>query len=301
MSDTRKLCLDDLCPVPEPIPLSYLDKMPQTLAAKSLRDVIHAVSFAFHTNRPIIFSFGAHVIKCGLSPIIGELIRRNVITAIATNGAAAIHDTEMTLYGETSEDVGIGLLDGTYGTVGNIQDSVNFVNRCINNLHAEGYGKAVGHGLCSLSNHTCYRYHSVFAGAYRYGIPCTCHVAIGTDINHMYDNADGSKIGAATLTDFHKLKEAMRNMAGGGVLLNFGSAVILPEVILKAIALLRYSKVPFDGCVMADFDMNTHYRPTTRIVGTANLLGGRGYSITGHHEIMLPLIGGLILGAIEDT
>ncbi len=287
-----KVTLEGLAPSPDPLPLSFLDRFPDILAARDLKEIVLAVRRAREADKPVILTFGAHVIKCGLSRVLCRLLQEQFIKCIGTNGASVIHDVELSLFGHTSEEVGAGLLDGSFGTT---EETINFVNNCVNNMRASGlgYGDSIGYGLGAQ---TTKRDLSVFVTAYRYRCKSCVHVTMGADVNHIHTSANGANIGAASMQDFSDFCYWIDNLADGGVLLNFGSAVTMPEVILKAIAISRARGTQFKDIVMADFDMNRQYRSQTRIVDTANLLGGRGYSITGHHELILPLLGGLLLG-----
>lgn len=290
-SRKSKVEVKDLAPWPEPLPLSFLDRFPDVLAARDLKEIVTAIRRARDNNRTIILTFGAHVIKCGLSRILCSIIQDGFISCIGTNGASAIHDVELSLYGHTSEDVGQGITDGTFGTT---VETVSFVNNCVNNMRDRllGYGASIGYGI--LQAQTQHRDISVFATAYRNQV-CPCvHITMGADVNHIHTAADGENIGAASLQDFHSFCYCMDCVDEGSVLLNFGSAVTMPEVILKAIANSRSRGKVFKDFVMADFDMNRQYRPMTRIVETANLLGGKGYHITSCHELILPILGGLL-------
>jgi hypothetical protein len=292
-----KVSIEDIAPIPLPLEMSFLDRFPDTLAARDLKEIVQRIITAHQNERPIIVSFGAHVIKCGLAPILCELIRRGIITGLATNGASMIHDTELALYGHTSEEVGQGLVDGTFGVTG---ETIDFINNSINNLVPRGYRLGAALGM-SLNAHVAPNlYSSIFGVAYRYYCPLSVHVGMGTDVLHMHPTCNGSLIGGASLDDFRRFSEDIAELANGGVLLNFGSAVILPEVILKCVAIARAKGVSFETCTMVDFDMNRQYRSVTRIVDTANLLGGRGYHITTHHELILPILGGLLIGAITN-
>jgi hypothetical protein len=291
-----KVQLADFAPSPEPLPLSFLDRYPGILAARDLKEIVQHIIKAHKRHRPVIFTFGAHVIKCGLSRIICELIRDRVITAIATNGASVVHDVEIALFGHTSEDVEESIIAGTFGTTA---ETISFINTSLHNRVPDGcgYGKSIG---IALNAHRAPNvYSSIFATGFRYSVPPCVAVAIGTDVTHMDLNAEGHIIGEGSLADFWTFTEAVADLADGGVIINFGSAVLMPEMIFKAIAYNRSRGVSYAGCVMVDCDMNRHYRPMTRIVGLANTLGGKGYHITSHHELLLPLLGGLLKGAIE--
>jgi len=238
---------------------------------------------------------GAHVIKCGLSPVLLDLMRRRIVTSIATNGAAIIHDSELALFGHTSETVEQGLRDGTFGMA---EETHQFVNGAVAEGagHGLGLGAAIGEAL--LAAHAPHASVSLFAEAARLGVPATVHVAIGTDIVHMHSTADGAAIGAGSLRDFRHFVEVTRELSGG-VLLNLGSAVLMPEVVLKALAVLSNQGARLDGCLSADLDMARGYRGGKQIVERVTFLGGRGLGLVGHHEIMIPLLAGLVLAELD--
>jgi hypothetical protein len=305
-----KVTLDDLARQPLALPPSFLDWFPNVLASDSLRQIVTAVVEARRRHKPVILCFGAHVIKCGLSPILNTLIARGLVTCVATNGASVIHDLELAMVGHTSEDVGSALLDGTFGTTEETQtffwDALRYwVGRDATDYC--GIGEAMGRHLWGHRMKILHPGVSVFATAERYHVPATVHVGVGTDIVHMSSLADGALLGKGSFRDFYIFTRQLENLHHGGVILNIGSAVIMPEVVLKAIAVWRNKRqavelqdCPYcEGWVGVNMDMIQHYRPNTRIVEIAKTLGGTGYSLTGHHEIMVPLLGGLILGAWE--
>ncbi|MBI3909337.1 MAG: hypothetical protein HY320_00185 [Armatimonadetes bacterium] len=281
-----------------PVPLrGYLERLPRQLAAESLRIVVEALVAAHRRGRPVLVTLGAHVIKCGLGPVLIDLARRRVCTAFATHGATLIHDSELALFGHTSEDVEVGLRDGTFGMA---EETHQFINTAIHAGAKRGEGPATAVGRALLEANAPHAEISLLAQAVRLEVPITAHLAIGTDIVHMHPTADGAAMGAASLADFHRLVERVGELGDGGVLLNFGSAVILPEVVLKAFAVLRNRGVRLDGLLSVDFDMVRHYRSGKQIVERVGVLGGRGIALTGHHEIMLPLLAGLVLACLED-
>jgi hypothetical protein len=266
----------------------FYDGLPDILAVKNLKGLVNDIIYAYKHKKMVIFMLGAHVIKCGLSPIIIDLMKRGVIKAVALNGAGIIHDTEIAMVGQTSEDVGAGILDGSFGMA---RETAEFINGAINTGCGEdvGIGEAVGRRIdeAGLKNASL----SILASACRLKIPVTVHVAIGADIIHQHPLADGAAIGEGTMTDFKRLVEAVGSLGGGGVVVNAGSAVILPEVFLKAINLARNLGCRVKGFTAANFDMYTHYRPVQNILLRPTQKGfGKGYNIIGHHEIMLPLL-----------
>ncbi len=272
-----------------------LESLPNILAGKTIRTLVERVADAHKRRRAVVVAMGAHVIKCGLSPIICELMRRGVITALATNGAGGIHDAEIALFGETSEDVADGLRSGTFGMA---RETACFLNEVAVAARDQslGFGEALGRAL--VQNSAPNDAVSVFATAYKCGVPATIHVSIGSDIVHMHPEADGSAIGAASLTDFRVLTEAMKSLGQGGVLMNIGSAVVLPEVLLKAITVLVNLGHSLDGVTGFNLDFVQHYRSNQQVVSRIAEVGGEGLSLTGHHEIMVPLIAAGILERI---
>jgi len=284
----------DLAPPAAPLH-GFLERLPHQLAADSLRALTQAIAEAHRRGRPVIVLMGAHVIKVGLTPVLIDLLRRGIVTAVGSNGATLVHDSELALFGHTSEDVESALAEGTFGMT---RETHEFVNGAINAGAAEGLGLGAAVGKALAEADAPYAEHSLLAQSWRLGRPLTAHVAIGTDILHMHPTADGAAIGAGSLRDFHCLTNRLGDLGDGGVLLNVGSAVIMPEVALKAFALLRARGVDLSGFTSADLDMIRHYRPTQQIVRRVQALGGQGYAITGHHEIMIPLLAGCVLAEI---
>jgi hypothetical protein len=262
----------------------FLDSLPRQLAGNVLREIVQAMQAARKRSRAIIFATGAHTIKTGLSPIVIDLMERGYISHLALNGAGVVHDLELARFGATSEDVAAELKEGRFGFAEEANAEINAISKRAAQS-GQGYGETVGEVLQAAPNAKI----SIFANAYRLRIPATVHVAIGTDIHTMRADADGAALGAASLRDFRILIESMRRLNGGGVLMNVGSAVILPEVILKAMSVLR------NAAELADFttfnmDFIRPYRSTMQVVERVAGLGGRGLAITGHNEIMLPLL-----------
>jgi hypothetical protein len=289
-----KVRLEHLAPVPEPL-TGFLERLPGLLVADQLRAVVAGIAAARRAGRPVLFTMGAHVIKCGLAPVLIELARRGIITAFATNGATLVHDSELALFGETSEDVETGLRDGTFGMA---EETHTFVNGAVRDgvQQGQGLGEAVGKAL--LAANAPHAEISLLAQCAALGVPLTVHVAMGTDILHMHPTADGAAIGEGSLRDFRRITATAAQLSGGA-LLNVGSAVILPEVLLKTFAILANQGGNLNGCVCADFDMIRNYRTTTQVVNRVRLLGGQGHALTGHHEIMLPLLAGLLLAELD--
>ncbi len=270
----------------------FIDALPDILAAKDLKDFIAHIKNALENNKPVILMFGGHVIKCGLSPIINQAIEQGIISAIAVNGSVAIHDFEIAFFGKTSEDVRTALEDGSFGMGAE-------TGRIINEVISEGFENDLGFGEALgkfiLEERPPYHEYSVFAKAYEHNVPMTVHVAIGTDIIHQHPQADGAAIGGCSYTDFKIFTNMVKELDNGGVLISFGSAVILPEVFLKALTIVRNLQYTVNNFFTGVFDMNRHYRPLTNIVNRPTAAGGRGYYFIGHHEIMLPLLFGSLL------
>lgn len=271
----------------------FLSSLPDILAVKTLREVVQAVVRAHRKQRPVILGVGAHVIKVGLSPVLIDLMERRVVTAVAMNGAGIIHDFELALTGHTSEDVEAEIDSGRFGMA---EETGRMLNDAITRgvKDGQGIGEAVGHYLNRYKGQFPNREISLLATGARLGVPITVHVALGTDITHMHPAADGAAIGAGSLLDFRRLAAVVSGMEGG-VYLNLGSAVILPEVFLKTVALGRNLGSPLTDITTVNMDFLSHYRPLTNVVKRPTQKGGRGYSLTGHHEIMIPLLAAAIV------
>ncbi|BCW99037.1 MAG: hypothetical protein KatS3mg024_1864 [Armatimonadota bacterium] len=269
-----------------------LDSLPRILAADSLRSAAKAIAAASRCRRSVVVCIGGHVIKTGLAPVLIDLMRRGVLTAVATNGAGAIHDVEIALFGHTSEYVESGIGDGVFGVT---QETADFLNRAVleGSKLELGFGESVGRALVAADCPN--RGVSLFAAAYEMRIPVTVHVGIGTDVVHMHPSADGAAIGDTSHRDFRILIEAMRDLGRGGVLMNIGSAVVLPEVVLKALTVLRNLGVDLAGFTGINMDFVQHYRSNQQVVNRVAELGAEGISLTGHHEIMVPLLAAAVL------
>jgi hypothetical protein len=270
----------------------FIDSLPKLLAADGLRNVIDNIVKAHNKNRQVVLAIGAHVVKCGLSPIVIDLMKRGIITAVAMNGSGAIHDYEISLIGETSEDVSHSLKDGTFGMAKETAEAIQAaasVPEC-------GLGRALGDKILKDKNK--HRQYSILAVGAQLNIPVTVHVAIGTDIIHMHPCVSGGDMGESSHVDFKILCSVVSELEGG-VWLNVGSAVIMPEVFLKAITVARNLGRKVNNFTTVNMDMIQHYRPLTNVVKRPTT---HGYSITGHHEIMLPLLRlGILAGLkIED-
>jgi hypothetical protein len=274
--------------------LGLLDTMPRILAADSLRHLAEAILIARQESRAIIWGLGGHVIKCGLAPVLIDLARRGFATAFALNGAAAIHDFEIALAGHTSEDVEAVLPDGSFGSA---EETGREMNLAIASGDEGGIGIGEALGRCleekgRPEHETC----SLLWQAYRLNIPVTVHVAIGTDTPHVHPAANPSAIGNATHRDFRLLCSLLTGLHDRGVYVNVGSAVVLPEVFLKAVSAVRNVGRPLTGFTTANLDFLQHYRPRVNVVERPHAhAGGEGISITGHHEILVPLLAALLI------
>jgi hypothetical protein len=270
----------------------YIRSFPRILVAKDLQELVGHILASRKRRKPVIVLIGAHVIKVGLSPLIIDLLKRGVITAVAMNSAAAIHDVESAMWGKTSEDVEENLKDGTFGMS---EETGDFINRTLSAALKEegvGYGEALGREL--LRRRAPYRKVSVLATCCRLGFPVTVHAAIGTDIVHQQRTMNGAATGELSFRDFKILSHVVSGLVGGGVVMNWGSAVIMPEVFLKALTVARNLGFRAKGFVTANFDMIQHYRPTMNILHRPTVNGGKWYNFTGHHEIMIPLLAAMI-------
>ncbi|MEJ5367816.1 MAG: hypothetical protein WHT08_05825 [Bryobacteraceae bacterium] len=274
----------------------WLESLPRLLAADSLRNVAAAILEARRRGRAILWGLGGHVVKCGLAPVFIDLMDRGFVTALAMNGATSIHDFEIALAGCTSEDVEAVLPDGRFGSA---EETGRLMNEAIAGAEASdcGLGEALGAALDSLAPPQFAPY-SLLLQAWRRSIPVTVHVAVGTDTPHTHPAASGAAIGAATHRDFRLFCSLVRGLDGGGVYLNVGSAVVLPEVFLKAVSVVRNLRYPLADFTTVNFDFLQHYRPRLNVVERPHARsGGIGYSITGHHEILLPLLAALLVEA----
>lgn len=267
--------------------------LPGLLAAQDFKNVVDAIIAAKHDGRAIIWGLGAHVLKTGLSPVLVDLMERGYISAIATNGAGIIHDFEIALSGGTSEDVDATLGPGTFGMA---EETGTQLNHAIVEgvLAGLGLGQSVGKFLDAAKPP--FAQISIAATAWRLQIPLTVHVAIGTDIIHMHPQASGAAIGEASLRDFKYFVSCVSRLEGG-VYLNCGSAVVLPEVFLKAVAISRNEGRSLDRLTTVNLDFLRHYRPITNVVTRPTAGTGKGYSLTGHHELLIPLLAAAIIEA----
>jgi hypothetical protein len=275
---------------------AFLASLPHVLAAQDLRHVIEAVATAKRASRGVILLLGGHVIKVGLGPLVRAWIERGIVTHIALNGAAAIHDFELAAYGGTSEDVESGLEDGSFGMA---EETGADMNAAI--AAAAKAGQGMGEGLAgalAARKDLPGKEASILLAAQDHEVAVTVHPAIGAEIIHQHPSSDGAAIGATGQRDFRRLAGSLPDLDHGGVVLNWGSAVIMPEVFLKALTVARNtgSGRP-THFVAADFDMQRHYRPRVNVVQRPTQAGGSGYQLTGHHELLLPL---LVWGVLEN-
>src|SRR5205807_749432 len=275
----------------------FLDSLPDILTGEDLRNLLIAIHIARKQRKAILWGIGGHVIKVGLGPVLIDLMKRGFISSIAMNGAALIHDFEIALAGNTSEDVEAGLGQGQFGMAEETGKYLNEIAKLSHRIRI-GYGEAAGQFLSSGVIEVKHADFSVLAVAYKHRIPVTIHLAIGTDIPHMHPAANGAALGDATHHDFRLFCALVQLMHPGGVYLNWGSAVLLPEVFLKAISVVRNLGIPLRPITTANFDFIQHYRPLQNVVKRPTAAaGGRsgpeshGYAITGHDEVLMPLVG----------
>jgi len=272
---------------------SFLGKLPDILAVRSLREVAAAIRRAREIGKPVIWGIGGHVVKTGLAPIIIDLMDRGYVTAIASNGSVLVHDTEIALAGFTSEDVDASLGSGDFGAA---RETGEILNAAARRAIAEnvGLGEAMGGEVAGLSPR--FASNSLLCSAFARKIPFTAHLTIGADIGHFHASANGGDLGMASHTDFRLFCSLVGEMNGGGVYINFGSAVTMPEIFLKAITVVRNLGGELTDITTANFDFIQHYRPLTNVVRRPVANGaGRGYAITGHHELTLPLLAAQII------
>ncbi|HEX8292772.1 MAG TPA: hypothetical protein VF570_13530 [Pyrinomonadaceae bacterium] len=271
----------------------FLSSLPNILAVQSIREVAARMRRARELGRPVVWGIGGHVVKTGLAPLIIDLMRRGFVTGLAANGSVLVHDAEVALVGSTSEDVDATLGAGAFGAA---DETGRLLNESARRGARDGVGLGEALGRMLVESEPKHGELSLLCAAYRARVPFTAHVAIGTDIAHFHPQADGAALGAATHTDFRLLSELVRRMSGGGVYLNVGSAVILPEVFLKCVTLVRNLGHPLEDFTTANFDFIQSYRPLTNVVRRPTSGGaGRGFSVTGHHELTIPLLAAELL------
>lgn len=271
----------------------FLGKLPNILAVQGLRGVSEQIKRARDLSKPIIWGIGGHVVKTGVSPLIIDLLKRGFVTAIASNGSVLVHDTEIALVGFTSEDVDATLGKGDFGAA---KETGELLNSAAKAAHRDsiGLGEAMGRELTAMKPP--HADSSLICQAYEHKVPFTSHLTIGADIGHFHASCNGAALGAASHTDFKLFSSIVKEMNGGGVYLNFGSAVVMPEIFLKAVTVIRNLGHELKDITTANFDFVQRYRPMTNIVHRPTANGaGNGYSITGHHELTLPLLAAQII------
>jgi deoxyhypusine synthase len=296
-SRTSKVKLDDFARAvgSEASLGEFLASLPNVLAVQSLRQIVERMRRARELQKPIIWGIGGHVIKTGLAPVIIDLLNHGFVSAIAANGSVLVHDAEIAMIGSTSEDVDATLSEGVFG-------GADETGRLLNNAARDGatdrigLGEAVGRGLMAMTPR--HKDYSLLCAAYDAKVPFTVHLTIGGDITHFHPSADGASLGATTQTDFRLLAEIVRRMDRGGVYLNVGSAVVLPEVFQKCVTLVRNLGHPLSDITTANFDFIQSYRPQTNVVRRPTEKGaGAGFSVTGHHELTIPLLAAMLLAS----
>jgi hypothetical protein len=265
---------------------AFLDGLPDYLAAKDFRSVADAIVRARARGAPVLLGIGAHFIKVGLSPLLLSALRDRWFTAVAMNGAGAIHDVELALAGKTSEDVSARLADGSFGMA---RETAQFLPAALAAGIPDGLGFGASVGRAIAASGARFRGKSLLAAAYRLGVPATVHVAVGADVVHMHPEADGAAIGEGSMRDFRTFCALVAGMEGG-VYLNVGSAVILPEVFLKAVSVARNLGHPLRRITTVNMDFQRHYRPDVNVVSRPVQAGGKGYHLIGPHEILFPLL-----------
>jgi hypothetical protein len=281
----------------------FLRSFPHILAAADLRALLAAIHLAKRNRKAILWGTGGHVVKTGVGPLLADLMRHRFVSGIAMNGAALIHDFEIALSGSTSEDVEAGLGEGKFGMA---TETGLYLNQIASTaaFSGIGYGEAAGKFLSARRLRPQHAKASILYNAYQMRIPVTIHLAIGTDIPHMHPAADGAALGAATHNDFRLLCSLVKEMHPGGVYLNWGSAVLLPEVFLKAVSVVRNLGVPLRPITTANFDFIQHYRPLQNVVKRPTIRAGgrssesKGYAITGHHELLFPLLAAALVSGL---
>jgi hypothetical protein len=275
----------------------FLHSLPKILAAEDFQRVVSRIIAAVRGDRMVLLGMGAHPIKVGLSPLIIDLMERGVIRGLALNGAGIVHDVEIAMAGRTSEEVEEGLGRGAFGVT---KETAEFINSALQAGHKEGrgFGEAIGKALQKEEGFP-HREMSICAAASRLGIPLTVHVAIGTDVVHIHPSTDGAIIGELTYLDF-RLFAALVSALEGGVYINLGSAVIMPEIFLKALSAARNLGHRVEDFITLNMDFIQHYRPTQNVVCRPTTQGGKGFALTGHHEIMFPLLAAAVIEGLED-
>jgi hypothetical protein len=293
-----KVSIDDFAQawIPEGSMNSWLISLPRILAGNDLLEIRERIVRAASSDKTIILAMGAHAIKVGLNPVIIDLLERRIISGLAMNGACIIHDAEVAMAGKTSEDVAAELGNGRFGMA---EETGRFLNDAISEGAKKGLGLGESVGAMLIRENFPFNRHSLLARAYELGIPVTVHVAIGTDIIHFHPNADGASIGKTSHLDFRIFSRLVSELEGG-VYINLGSAVILPEVFLKALSLVRNLGYDVKDFTTVNMDFIRQYRPMTNVVHRPTLEGGKGYSLVGHHEIMFPLLAAAVIEGLAE-
>ncbi len=270
----------------------FVERLPNILVAADFKEFVGHFRQAIQADNMVVWMMGAHVIKVGLNPIIIELLRRGIIRHLAMNGAGVIHDVEIAMWGITSEDVATALQDGSFGMA---RETAEFINGALaaNKGNDKGYGEVVGERL--LSEKAPNKHLSLLATCVELNVPISIHPALGTEIIHQHPNLDGAAFGEKALIDFRIFAHSLSKLSEGAIVLNVGSAVIMPEVFLKALTVVRNLGYPAYGFYTAVFDMIRHYRPSENVKHRPTLNGGKGYYFVGHHEIMIPLLAAALL------
>jgi hypothetical protein len=274
----------------------FLERLPSILGAADLREVVGRICKARGQNRPVLLGMGAHPIKVGLGPIIVDLMERGVFSGVAMNGAGIIHDAEMTLVGRTSEDVDAALADGSFGMS---SETADFLNTAVAQGRRANLGLGVAVGEALLREDVPHVEQSILVAGVRLGVPVTVHVALGTDIIHIHPSVDPAATGSATHLDF-RIFSGLVAALEGGVYVNLGSAVLMPEIFLKALTLVRNLGHKVRNFTTVNMDFHRHYRPRVNVVERPTLRGGKGFELVGHHEIMLPLLAAAVIESLDS-
>lgn len=277
--------------------MQFIESLPDILTGRDFKDFIRSIQKAKSRNKPVIFAMGAHIIKVGLNPVLIDLMKWGWIDALAMNGAGIIHDFEIAYAGHTSEDVGAQLKDGDFGMA---KETGEMLNKAINAGSRANLGLGESVGKMISSSKFPHKNSSLLATAYDLGVPVTVHVAIGTDIIHFHPDVSGAAVGKSTLNDFFLFCSLVERLEGGGVFINAGSAVVLPEIFLKAVSFVRNKGRTLSHFSTAVFDFISHYRPQQNVVKRPLKGKGRGFYFIGHHEIMIPLLAAALKSLRSD-
>ena len=273
----------------------FLDRLPGLLAADEFRQVVDRLAAAVANRRTVILAMGGHPVKVGLSPLIIDLMKRGVISLLAVNGSVAVHDSEVALVGATSEDVAASLSSGAFGMA---RETAEVVHRAAAEAVRQGIGLGRALGVELAGEKFPYRSQSLFASGFEHDVPVTVHLALGTDIVHIHPSADGAQLGQAGFEDFRLFCRAVAGLEGG-VFINLGSAVIMPEVFLKAVSLARNLGYSLKGLTTINMDFVRQYRPRVNVVERPTADGGKGFDLIGHHELMFPLLAAALIERLD--